>query len=415
MNNGFINYRIKSENIKSYIKSTKPNGQYILALYIFSLFILLSSSLLFSDYGPATYVMTDTIIISGHGTGNFTLIAPSNTSFQKVIIAAMPQGLTYNSGHVYGQFNLDNISSKTYIIKYNISVDYTHLKLNGILNDESGPKSASSKINKILDIVNNVYNSFSYNANSDDYKRSISDILYKKTGSCVAYSRAANYMLHDQGFNDLKYAYGFSYSTGVYHLWLYYPDYDLEIDPTYGEVGLLENDHIIFGYVDKPRIIDLETKYFGDINISHSMKVNRIHSSKFMEDIECNFVYKNNSILLTVVNNDPTKFMFRNIGTFSSKSIKGPVFYKDSYRIPLHMGNYKYVFNLSAKYNDIVCSKSLEVDNRDKISKVADTNWIYYILFGLIAIVILYIIFSFINGLLKSRNNDKKNKKHKNR
>jgi len=310
---------------------------------------------MFSDFGPATYILHNTVTMKGHGYGNITLVAPKNTTYQFIKIVSLPQAFVYHDGLVSGNFNVSG--EKIFNIIYTVHVNYTSLRP-GLFKKDI--------LNKIIKINNEIYTSFSYDIHSQDYQRTMTDILDKKSGTCVAYARAESYLLNQSSIST-SFVYGYSYKSSVYHVWLVYkgPLGNVEFDPTYGEIGLLGNDHLAFGYVSSPKLTDIKLKYYGNLSVSHKTLAKLIKSSKYSQNISCNFSYQNGSIILNTVNRDPTKFMFKNVGTFSEKPVVGSVYGLDRTIIPFipKDSGVVYSLDLSARYNDVICNKTLVIGN----------------------------------------------------
>jgi len=305
----------------------------------------------YSEYGPAEYLLNDTVVLTGTGYGNITIIAPVNTEFQMTRVVSIPDGFKYdyNSGVVYGTFNITGQEQFEFL--YNVHGNYTRVHVN-----------MGMDVAKILAATREVYTNYTYTTDFDDYTRTITNILSEKSGSCVAFSRGLNHILRSMDIST-DYVYGYSHTTGVHHLWLVYLNNNthLEVDPTYGEVGLLSNDHISFGHSPNPQLTDLRITYFGNVTAEHTIRVKQIYSRKYNQDVRCNFSYSNGSITIVADTTNPSGFMFENIGVFNGDAIKGPVFRRSFTRFPVHLGQGVYILNLSAKYNDVVCRDTLTV------------------------------------------------------
>ncbi|MFH1685336.1 MAG: transglutaminase domain-containing protein [Candidatus Micrarchaeota archaeon] len=373
------------------------------------LFFLFFCTFCFSDFGRSTLLLERSWTITGDSNDfiDFQGALAVNNSHQRVTsIEIEPVGnyFTDKSGTIWVNYIGPMNDSKLIITaKTTLDIDYdtelffdplppnTSLVSTNLTAANSAIKSQAqslrdenSSLNTILRLTNWVNSYVQYDESYWDDTNSATDVLKQKKGVCVQYTHLFISLARSLGF-ETRFVSGYVLADSWQpHTWVevYLPEYGyLPVDPTFGQIGVLDNSHAALSYGDD-QLSSYDVLLSRNQNVA--LEVNdtvQFASSSFrLDGIEQSIFFDPSSYLVDVIiTNNRMEYLFGaysfttspEFGTFDSSLILlQPNQSTHRYYGLNHSyfdDSYSYSIPVSSSFNDVVSKKNLLVDGRSPV------------------------------------------------
>ncbi|MFH1785352.1 MAG: transglutaminase-like domain-containing protein [Candidatus Micrarchaeota archaeon] len=181
--------------------------------------------------------------------------------------------------------------------------------------------SNSSSLKTIRDVTEWVHSYLTYDLTYWGKSKTAKEVFAEGRGVCVEYSHLFMSMIQTLGFKA-RYVTGYVFTTAWQpHAWVevYLPGYGwLPVDPTFNQVGLLDNTHIAIAYGEDQlsifdSILTMDTK--ASLTVEDEVSTN--FATEDPKGIELDIYLENRTVLFEITNTRP----FYTYGTFVSSML----------------------------------------------------------------------------------------------
>lgn len=167
-------------------------------------------------------------------------------------------------------------------------------------------KKTDNILEEVTNIVDWVYNYIEYDISYSDKVVEAVNILKERKGVCSEFSILAAAILRERGI-PTRYVTGYASSSVEWqpHAWLevYIPNHGwIQVDPTFGEVGLVDASHLMVSRAKDPSEIKDRVTAYGDISLNFGAK-----QTDFQINDHLSFSQKGYSNAINVSLNFPDK------------------------------------------------------------------------------------------------------------
>ena len=373
------------------------------------LFFLLFCTFCFSDFGSSTLLLERSWTITGDPDDfiDFRGALAVNNSNQRVTsIQIEPVGdyFTDESGTIWVTYlGPMNDSEITISAKTTLDVDYdteifsdphppnkplpsTPLTTasSAIRSQAQSLRDENSSLHTILRITNWVNSFVKYDEGYWNETNSATQVFDQKKGVCVQYTHLFISLARSLGF-ETRFVSGYAFGDRWQpHTWVevYLSDYGyLPVDPTFGQIGILDNRHAILSYgSDQLSSYDLLLSRNQNATLEVRDSVQVLSSSLRLDPVEQSISFDPNSYLVDIMlTNNRMEYLFgtysfatpAEFGTFdNSMVLLEPNQSTHRYYGLNHSyfdDSYSYSIPVSSTFNDAVSKKNLLVDGRSPI------------------------------------------------